>query len=141
MKKLQLLLVVSLIVASVNFIRCSKDNNKITSTTKLDTLSISHSMKGWELYSWPIGNDWSYSILMGTNRAKSINEVITNRIAVVGKDSLKMILGKFPAKEEIIWIGKRSGVGWENLSLPDGNTIDEIKNYCNQKELALSVMN
>jgi hypothetical protein len=52
-----------------------------------------------------------------------------------------MIVHKFPAKEEIIWIDKRTGADWEILSLPDTQTIDEIKNYCTQKELILNVMN
>lgn len=108
--------------------------------TKIDTLSFTHSMKGWELYSWPNKSDWNYSILMGTNRAKTYEEVISNKITVVGKDSLKILLDKFPSKEEIFWIGKRSGDGWENLSLPDDNTLNEIKNYCTQKELELNVV-
>jgi hypothetical protein len=107
-------------------------------STKLDTISFAHSMKGWELYSWPHGSHWNYSIMMGTNRAKTYTEVITNKIAVIGKDSLKMLLNKFPAKEEIFWIGKHGGDEW-NLSLPDTNTISEIKNYCVQKELVLNV--
>lgn len=107
--------------------------------SKLDTISFTHSMKGWELYTWSNGNDWKYSILMGTNREKTYDEVITNKIAVIGKDSLKMLLNKFPAKEEIFWIGKRSGDGWDNLSLPDQSTIDEIMNYASLKELVLHV--
>ncbi|HAH24494.1 MAG TPA: hypothetical protein DCL77_12210 [Prolixibacteraceae bacterium] len=109
--------------------------------TKLDTVTFSPSMKGWELYSWPHGSDWNYSILMGTNRAKTYQEVVANTIAVVGKDSLKMLLDKFPAKEEILWIGKHAGDDWVNLSLPDANTVNEIKNYCQQKDLVLSLIN
>jgi len=113
----------------------------IHKNSKLDAISFSHSMKGWELYSWPNSNDLNYSILMGTNRAKTYSEVVTNKVAVIGKDSLKMLLDKFPAKEELFWTGKRSGDGWENLSFPDSKTIDEIKKYCIQKDLVLSVFN
>jgi hypothetical protein len=145
MKKIQFLIIVSLIVTSFIFIKCSKENNHNTGSGKLDTLSFSHSMKGWELYSWPNGNDWNYSILIGTNRLKSYNEVTANKIVIVGKDSLKMLLVKIPIKDEILWVGK----GWlesawhdnyGNLSLPDTNTIDEIKNYCSRKELELVVI-
>ncbi|HEY3371458.1 MAG TPA: hypothetical protein VGK10_11450 [Prolixibacteraceae bacterium] len=110
------------------------------SSTKLDTITFAPSMKGWELYSWPNASDWNYSILMGTNREKTYQEVVTNKITVIGKDSLKMLLDKFPAKEQIMWIGKHSGDEWVNISLPDDNTINEIKNYCIQKELTLSVI-
>jgi hypothetical protein len=145
MKKIQILIVVSLIVTSVIFIKCSKGDNHNTGFGKLDTLSFSHSTKGWELYSWPNVNDWNYSILIGTNRLKSYNEVITNKIVIVGKDSLKMLLDKIPIKDEILWVGK----GWlenawhdnyGNLSLPEINTINEIKNYCSQKKLVLVVI-
>jgi len=108
-------------------------------SAKLDTITFSHSMKGYELYSWPNGNNWNYSILTGTNRLKSYEEVITNKIAVVGKDSLKMLLDKFPVNEEIFWIGHRSDGEWSNISFPDQNTIDEIVSYANQKDLKLQV--
>jgi hypothetical protein len=97
------------------------------------------------LYSWPNGNDWNYSILKGTNRLKTYNEVIKNKIIVLGIDSLKMLLDKFPKKEEIFWVGegwlKRIwGTDYGNLSLPDSKIIDEIKNYCTQKELVLGIL-
>ena len=102
-------------------------------------------MKGWELYSWPNGNDWNYSILTGTNRLKTYNEVIENKIIVLGIDSLKMLLDKFPKKEEIFWVGEELlkriwGTYYGNLSLPDSGVTDEIKDYCTQKELELGRM-
>lgn len=112
----------------------------IKQNSKLDTITFAPSMKGWELYSWANGNDWKYSILMGTNREKTYQEVITNKIAVTGKDSLKMLLDKFPAKEEILWKGKGTG-DWANLSFPSQSTIDEIMNYAVQQELKLQVLN
>lgn len=108
--------------------------------SKLDNISFTHSMKGWELYSWPSESDWNYSILIGTNRNKTYQEVITNKISVVGKDSLKIMLDKFPANEEIVWIWKPSGDDWGNISLPDDPTINEIKDYCTQKKLVITVV-
>ena len=43
---------------------------------------------------------------MGTNRVKSYEEVLTNKIFVFGKDSLKMLLDKFPQNEYIFWVAK-----------------------------------
>lgn len=108
--------------------------------SKLDTISISPSMKGWELYSWPTESDWKYSILIGTNRNKTYQEVLANKISVVGKDSLKRLLDKFPANEQIFWSRKPFGDDWGNISLPDDNTINEIKDYCTQKKLVLTVV-
>ena len=81
---------------------------------------------------------------MGTNRIKTYDEVVTNRIVVTGKDSLKILLNKIPAKEYLFWAGE----GWlksiwqgdcKNLSLPDSPTIAYIKNYCKLKDLELVI--
>ncbi|MBC8005545.1 MAG: hypothetical protein H7X84_08715, partial [Verrucomicrobia bacterium] len=104
------------------------------------TSSFIHLMKGWELYSWANGDDWNYSILPGTNRVKSYKEVIANKTTVVGKDSLKLLLDKFPTNEYISWIVRVQGDGG-NLALPDQATMDEIKNYAAQKELKLTIVN
>jgi hypothetical protein len=106
MKKAQIAFSISLVVASFSLIACSKENNQDYNSSKLDTLTISHSMKGWELYSWPNGNDWNYSLLEGTNRVKTYKEVTENKIVFTGIDSLRMVLDKFPAKEYIFWIGR-----------------------------------
>ena len=97
------------------------------------------------MYSWPNGNDWNYSILIGTNRLKTYDEVTTNKIIVFGKESLKMVLDKLPEGEYISWIGKewldnnwRTNYG--SLSLPDNNTINEVKNHCVQKKLLSDVI-
>ena len=126
---------------------CSKDSTQIQEPTNqldLDKLTFTHSMKGWELYSWPDGNDWNYSFLIGTDRLKSYDEVTTNEIIVTGKDSLKMVLDKFPEGEIITWIGRGWlercwGGNFNNLSLPPKDIIDEIKQYCININLILQV--
>jgi len=101
-------------------------------------------MKGWELYSWPNNDDWNYSILEGTNRVKSYDEVTSNSIVVSGKAPLKQLLDKFPENESIFWMGQKwlenswSG-SHANLSLPDNKTVDEIKDYCSKKKLGLNI--
>ncbi len=147
MKRLRIVIIVLMVVTSFNFIRCSKiADSEISTISKMDfdKLSFDHSMKGWELYSWPNGNDYNYSILMGTNRAKSYEEITSNKIIVFGKSSLKMLLDKFPAEENIFWFGKkwieRSGNNnYEFFAMPGNETINEIKEYCTQKKLTLIV--
>jgi len=147
MKNLQILIIFSLILVSSTLIKCSKGNNNEMHPVDLinpDTISFYHSLKGWELYSWPNGNNWNYSILAGTNRTKSYNEVTTNKIVVFGLDSLKMLLDKFPEGEYIFWIGKEwLERCWESnygdLSLPDNKTINELKEYCTDKKLVLGI--
>jgi hypothetical protein len=147
MKSSQIIIVLLFIFVSFSFINCSKDKNQELDPVvllNLDTISFEHSLKGWELYSWPNGNDWNYSILTGTNRLKSYEEVTENEIIVFGKDSLKMLLDKFPVNEEIFWasegwLDRIWGGNFGNLSLPDDKIINEIKSYCSQKELLLSI--
>jgi len=102
------------------------------------------SMKGWELYSWSNGSEWHYSILAGTNRMKTCDEVMTSEITATGTDSLKTALAEFPAGEYITW----AGTGWledcwdyglRNLSLPSQGIVDEIKQYCAEHGLTLNV--
>lgn len=116
----------------------------------LDTLIVPHSMKGYELYSWQEGNEWYFSILVGTNRIKTYAEVISiypteiHLITGTGIASLKLVLAKFPEDEYITWIGQ----GWlqscwsdnfGNLRLPPQNIIDDITQYCSQEKLNLQV--
>lgn len=125
------------------FSRCAditKQEMNPVNQLNLDTVIIASSMKGWELYSWPHGNDFYYSFLIGTNRSKTYQEVLANKLRVSGKDSLKLLLNKFPENESLFWLGaawsaKNSG----NFSLPDSKTVNEIKTYCSQKKLILMV--
>lgn len=134
------------------FIACTNDNNEEETvvTSYLDTLIVPHSLKGYELYSWQEGNSWYFSILVGTNRIKTFNEVTSNLpseinlITVAGIDTLKLALARFPESEYITWIGQgwlqsAWGSDYGNLQLPPQNYIDDIKQFCYQKKLNLQV--
>jgi hypothetical protein len=142
MKTVKMIIAVSLLLSSFFFVRCNEATNPETNQLiqlKLDTVSFAHSMKGWELYSWPNGKDFNYSVLMGTNRAKTYEEVLANKLRVSGKDSLNLLLNKFPESESIFWIVKSWG-NKRSFVLPDQKTVDEIKAYCVQKKLTLMVI-
>jgi hypothetical protein len=147
MKTLIHKIAVILILGSFGLTNCSNNKDQEMGPVQplnLDTIFIEHSMKGWELYSWPNGKEWDFSFLPGTNRLKTYEEVISNKIVVCGVDSLKMLLDKFPAKEYIFWIGE----GWlesiwheghGSISLPGSSILNEIKEYCRQKDLEITV--
>ncbi len=95
MKYSGILIIFSLIIFSSGIVRCSKSaNNEINPLNKLnpDTIIFAHLMKSWELYRWPVGNDWNYSVLIGTDRVNSYEDVTTNKIIVSGTDFLKMLV-------------------------------------------------
>ncbi|MHC1702796.1 MAG: hypothetical protein AB9846_02700 [Tenuifilaceae bacterium] len=127
---------------------CSKDFEQFDvsnySCLKLDTITFTHSMKGWELYSWPYDSKWKYSILIGTNALKTFEQITNNPIGVIGEDSLKVVLNKLPSGEEIFWKGPVwLGIYWGSnpriLTLPPRSIQIEIKEFCDNKNLKLYI--
>ena len=60
--------------------------------------------KGMELYSWkPEGKDWHFSLLAGTNRQKSTEEITKPETAVVGVAELKKRLSTLAKGENVFW--------------------------------------
>jgi len=147
MKKLINQSIFSVFLVAYIFTGCSEGSDYETRSVlkaELDTLTFEPSMKGWELYSWPDGDTWNYSVLPGTNRIKSYKEVTTNHIIVSGTDLLKLMLDKLPENENIFWIGREWleqcwGGNYGNLSLPDPLTVTIIKEYCADINLVLSI--
>jgi hypothetical protein len=140
MKKQIFLVMLGLIVVLTGCSKASSQTQETIYQIDLNESAFPHSMKGWELYSWSNGSEWYYSILVGTNRLKSCEEVMTSEAIVTGTDSLKTALNKFPEGEFIIWLGPNSlDAGWDdncgNLSLPPEETVGEIKQYCVENDL------
>lgn len=142
---------------AVIFTNCSKSNNEAaaadctTTAAAIDTLTVQHQLKGWEIYSWPACNDWCYAVLAGTNSLKTYEEVTGQStsprflIKVTGKEKLKAALSKFPAGETLFWASE----GWlqhtwsttcGNLQLPPVAITNEIKQYCIQAGLNFNIV-
>ncbi|HZS41025.1 MAG TPA: hypothetical protein VFF06_29555 [Polyangia bacterium] len=60
-----------------------------------------HSMKGWELYSWRADGRWYFSLVEGTNREKSLEEITGAKIDGVAQLEQKLTL--LQVGEEIAW--------------------------------------
>ena len=91
--------------------------NSLIQAGKLSTLppallidSIPSLMKGWDLYSWQEENDWHFTLMYGTNRLKSVEEIISvanseSHIHVVGVEAINLVLSKVsPENEGILWL-------------------------------------
>jgi hypothetical protein len=114
---------------------------------------LPHSMKGYELYSWQENDQWHFTLITGTNRNKTLEEIISKegaisedgwvQIHVVGVDAIKTVLGKLPQKEYVFWLaGLRSEQTPQNsvnITLPESQIIDTIKEYAAQCGLDLVV--
>jgi hypothetical protein len=122
------------------------------SATTVDKLP--HSMKGYELYSWPEDNQWHFTLITGTNRNKTLEEIISNvniisedgwvQIHVVGVDAIKRVLSRLPQNEDTLWLAKlrseQTPQGGVNITLPAGPTIDTIKDHAGRCGLDFLVL-
>ena len=92
--------------------------------------------KGIELYSYvDDGNTIRYALLIGTNRIKSVDEIV--RYSISYRELIKKI-GSLAPNENIIWVDNRP----ENILLkyPDKATIGKIKSICKELDIKLHFM-
>jgi hypothetical protein len=110
-------------------------------------------MKGYELYSWQTDGDWHFTLMTGTNRVKTLEEITSGadmvtadgwvRTSVQGVDVLKQLLGRLPPGETIVWIGEQqleqAGIEPGVIELPEQKIIDSVSETCQQLRLELLV--
>jgi len=99
-------------------------------------------MNGYQLYSWSEDSQWHFALITGTNRNKTLEEIISNedsiseagwvQIHVVGVDTIKTVLSKLPQNEFIFWFdGMRSEQTTQagvNITLPQDRLSIPSKN-------------
>lgn len=91
------------------------------------------SMKGYELYSWQDGGQWKFSILIGTNREKPLDEIKSAGAAISGVDELKSTLEQIPAGQYITWSTR------ETLSFPPEDIRNQVEQTCEDEGLILNI--
>lgn len=114
----------------------------ITSIEKLP-----RSFKGYELYSWEEEGQWHFTLITGTNRIKTIEEITSKedfisetgwvKIQVVGADVIKDVLSRLPEGESVFWCDElHIGQSTEtDLQLPPEQIADAIEEYAKQCSL------
>jgi hypothetical protein len=116
---------------------------------------LPYSAKGYELYSWPAekGNGWQFTLITGTNRLKTYEEIVSAedivseggwvKISATGTEGLKALLDQLPVGESVTWNSgdwlEQVGVPAGNIRLPGEDVIDEIESYCRQLGIELSI--
>ncbi len=117
--------------------------NKL-SITSVDELP--HSAKGYELYSWLEDGQWHFTLITGTNRTKTTEEITSDedyvsetgwvKVHVAGADAIKDVLSRLPQSEPVFWCdGLHIGLGTEtniDFQLPPEEITDAIKKYAEQ---------
>jgi len=90
------------------------------------------SMKGYELYSWKDGDQWKFSLLVGTNREKTLEEIKSADIVLSGVDELTSTLQKIPAGQYVTWSTR------ETLFFPPEDILKQVEQTCKDEGLILS---
>jgi hypothetical protein len=126
----------------------------ITGLSITSVNELPRSMKGYELYSWSEYGRWHFTLITGTNRNKTTEEIISGEdmiseagwvhIRVEGVQALKIVLGKIPPNEHVFWGGglrsESTPPGSVQFSLPDTAAVSEIKDFAVQHSLDLTVI-
>ena len=94
---------------------------------------LAESIKGYELYSWQEGNRWNFSLLVGTNREKTINEIKSADDVLLDMDALKSMLEKVPAGQYVTWLST------ETLPFPPDDIIKQVEQICKNQGLILNI--
>jgi len=117
----------------------------ITSVEKLP-----RSFKGYELYSWLEDDQWHFTLITGTNRTKTIEEITSGedyisetgwvKIHVVGLDAIKEVLSRVPQNELVCWCDELhiGHAGHTDLQLPPEQIVNTIKEFAEQCGLDLT---
>ena len=86
---------------------------------------MSHSMKGFELYVWETKGEIYYSLLRGTNRLKSYDEIHNGKVAVNDLNLIRQKIDSISPGETII-------IKYENI---DTTKVQSLKDYIRSRNL------
>ena len=90
-------------------------------------------MKGYELYSWQEGSQWKFSLLVGTNREKTLEEIKSADILLSSVDELESVLETIPSGQFITWSAR------ETLSFPPEDILNRVEQTCEDHGLILNI--
>jgi len=94
--------------------------------------------KGMELYSWQnTDGEWQYSILEGTNRNKTMEEVLA---APLNLQEVEFAIGKLAVGESLFWMNNVYDISSDqpmHLSFPPESVVTKIKDLAREKQINL----
>ena len=111
----------------------------ITTPPALRTDALPRSMKGYELYSWQEHSQWHFTLITGTNRNKTLEEVRSDtsivsqdgwvQIHAVGVDEINRVLSRLPQDEYVSWLSGLRGEGGPGTALPPEPIVNAVKEH------------
>ncbi len=113
--------------------------------------TLPSSIKGYELVSWQEDGDWWYTLVTGTNRQKSFEELVSPQSWIIPGEFLKIstnsladlrsILERLPSGSEVIWGGMElSGEvdeGVPYFTYPPEKILADVSALCDQLNIKL----
>jgi len=107
--------------------------------TPLTTDALPDALKGYELYSWQEGDRWHFTLITGTNRNKTPEEVLADaplvledgwvHIHAVGVDEVEAALSRLPRGEDVFWLRELREEGGADIMLPPQTIVDAITEH------------
>jgi hypothetical protein len=114
--------------------------------------SLPSSPKGYELYGWRMGGEWYFTLITGTNRVKTYEEVTGGenvvedawvKVTVKGTHDLEAVLEQVPTDTLVLWVGPRqlrlSGAKPGGLAMPPRRMARDIASYCEEAGIQLEM--
>ena len=109
-------------------------------------------MKGYELYSWLEDGQWHFTLITGTDRNKTLEEITSKedfisevgwvKVNAVGVEAIEAALSKLPRDEFTLWlVGVREPSGQTdiNIQLPPKQTCDAVKEFAERRGLNFQI--
>jgi hypothetical protein len=109
------------------------------------------SSKGYELYSWQKDGQWHFTLITGTNRTKTMEEITSGedyisetgwvKIHVVDVNPIKGVLSLLPQNESVSWCDELhiGQITETDLALPPVEIVEAIRGYAKQCSLDFKV--
>jgi hypothetical protein len=93
-------------------------------------------MKRLELYSWQEYKAWEFSLLIGTNRNKQLEEIKAPQVLLHNLIKLKQVLSRLAKGEYLTWLISSQ---LPALNLPPTATMKELRRCCKALGLQLQM--
>ena len=95
--------------------------------------ALPESLKGYELYSWQDGNQWVFSLLVGTNREKTLEEIKSTDTILPDVRALTTKLQTVPSGQYVTWSSRKP------FSFPPNDVIKQVEKVCQDQGLKLTI--
>ena len=138
---------------SLEILKSLKQADKLISKLSITAVNeLPPSMKGYELYSWLEDGQWHFTLITGTDRNKTLEEITSKedfiseagwaKVHAVGVEAIEAALSKLPRDEFTLWLaGMREPSGQTDIKiqLPPKQTCDAIKEFAGRHGLDFQI--